>query len=196
MQMWREEYHALYSVFLGAPLEIVGRKAIQHFCFFLAMEAVRFLKRSWKYLLHKCAGDLLETYVWSQTFMLTPSAGSLFSSGWASFCCVDLSLIHLFHHGSVQPSDSVPFQFPTSELLIVLSPLNCDKWLFLSLTHSSPVLFTGLPLTDPSSLNLVIMCPQKPSMNSQIRQVVFLWPLIVLGTSWFVIFSKLKGDSL
>lgn len=203
MQMWREEYHVLYSISLGPPLETSWKKGNTAFLLPFNYGGSEVPEKILKIFAHKCPADLFEACFWSQTFMLTSSAGSSFSSGWASICCVDLSFTHLFHHGSLQPSDLAPFQSQTSELLTILSPLSCDKCHFLSLTHSFPVLFTGLPLTGPSGLSLVIMCPPKPSMNSEIMQVVLLWPLIVFGTSSslqlsprFVIFSKLKGVSL
>lgn len=154
------------------------------------MEAVSFLKGSWKHLLCKCQCGLFDvpglSCIWLRSFHLPPDEP--LSTVW-------LQLHFIFSTLALSsPVIQNFFQFPSSELWRV--PFPC-------LETASPIPFSSLTLTNPAGLNLVITCPRRPSINAPMRPVALLWahPVLCISSSlqlsfWFVIFSKLKGVSL
>lgn len=196
VQILREECLVLYSVIHGHLWREVGGKTAKDFCFHLAMEAARFLKRSWKYLPRKCQSDLFEACAWPLTLLFTPLTGSSFFS-WGDFLCyVDSS----FTSGSTLLSliQGSRTSFTSQTLSCKLSS---HLWIVTSaIPFPWNAQFSSLVwLYRHIRSHLGYYRTLKPSWTLK----AFLWPHILLGilaslqlSLWFINFSQLKGVSL
>ena len=109
--MPRNECHLLCLIGPGSTYGEELEEVSYSTCFHLAMKAAKLLKRCWKCLLPNGPGDLFEACIWSLTLLLTPFIGSSFPSGWASWCCVDSSFIHLVHRARSSPVAQTALSF-------------------------------------------------------------------------------------